>query len=329
MPLEEGGHVAQASPDLRGTHRRTCHPGGALVLRLLPRSTSRCASRARPARCSPAGRYRSPARCGATGCDQPTPLGALLTASHNHRFGVGLTWFSCCGFFVDSIAGHAGNATHFWAFKVGHALSSLGAGSVKATPGMHALFYWTTFDPNTGATEPTLGLRTTSTDLEPGATATFTVVSYDDAGTGTPAAHAWVSVNGAATQAGSLGRVTVRFTRTGTFARPRHPRRGDPVADGMGARRLLVAWAILGAVGGGCGSHGRGTAPRPAAVTVTVTRDFGRSRIDGARAAPGPVGARCAAGARPGSTRRTAAASSSRSTAFGATAPRDGTGCTS
>ena len=149
---------------------------------------------------------------------QPTPLGALLTASHNHRFGVGLTWFSCCGFFVDSIAGHAGNATHFWAFKVGHALSSLGAGSVKATPGMHALFYWTTFDPNTGATEPTLGLRATSANLEPGATATFTVVSYDDAGTGRPAAHAWVSVNGAATQAGSLGRTTVRFTRTGTYA---------------------------------------------------------------------------------------------------------------
>ena len=98
---------------------------------------------------------------------QPTPLGALLTASHNHRFGVGLTWFSCCGFFVDSIAGQAGNATHFWAFKVGHTLSSLGAGSVQATPGMHALFYWTTFDPNTGATEPTLGLRATSTNLEP------------------------------------------------------------------------------------------------------------------------------------------------------------------
>jgi hypothetical protein len=149
---------------------------------------------------------------------EPTPLGALLTASHNHRFGVGLTWFSCCGFFVDSIAGKAGNASHFWGFKIGHALSSVGAGSVKATPGMHALFYWTTFDPNTGATEPTLGLRATSRNLEPGATATFTVVSYDDAGTGTPAAHAWVSVNGAATQAGSLGRVTVRFTRTGTYA---------------------------------------------------------------------------------------------------------------
>jgi hypothetical protein len=168
---------------------------------------------------------------------QPTPLGALLTASHNHHFGVGLTWFSCCGFFVDSIAGRAGDASHFWAFKVGHALSPIGAGSVKATPGMHALFYWTTFDPDTGATEPTLGLKTTSRNLERGETATFTVVAYDDAGTATPAAHAWVSVNGAATQAGSLGRVRVRFTRTGTFGvRATRP----------GAIRSPIKWVHVG-----------------------------------------------------------------------------------
>jgi hypothetical protein len=148
---------------------------------------------------------------------QPTPLGALITASRNHRFGLGLTWFSCCGFFVDSIAGKAGDASHFWAFKVGHALSSLGAGSVTALPGMHALFYWTTFDSTTGATLPTLGLQATSRNLEPGGTATFSVISYDDAGTGTPGANAWVSANGAATRAGSQGRVTIRFTRTGTY----------------------------------------------------------------------------------------------------------------
>lgn len=149
---------------------------------------------------------------------QPTPLGALITASRNHDFGLRLKWFSCCGFFVNSVAGTPGDASHFWAFKVGHVLSSIGAGSVTATPGMHALFYWTTFDPSTGATEPTLGLKTPSRNVEPGANTTFTVVSYDDAGTVTPAAHAWVSVNGAATQAGSLGRVTLRFMRRGTYA---------------------------------------------------------------------------------------------------------------
>jgi hypothetical protein len=55
----------------------------------------------------------------------------------------------------------------------------------------------------------------------------------------------------------------------------------------MGARRPLIAWAILGAVVGGCGSEAAPPPPGPAAVTVTVTREFGARRIDGARAAPG------------------------------------------
>jgi uncharacterized protein DUF4430 len=55
----------------------------------------------------------------------------------------------------------------------------------------------------------------------------------------------------------------------------------------MGARRVLIAWAILGVVGGGCGSAAATPPPGPAAVTVTVTRDFGGRRVDGARAAPG------------------------------------------
>jgi hypothetical protein len=168
---------------------------------------------------------------------QPTPLGALLTASRHHDFKVGLSWFSCCGFFVNSIAGTAGDASHFWAFKVGHVLSAVGAGSVKATPGMHTLFYWTRFDQATGATEPTLGLKTTSRNVEPGAAVTFTAVAYDDAGSVTPSAHAWVAVDGAATQAGSLGRVTVRFVHPGTYAvRATHP----------GAIRSPTVWVHVG-----------------------------------------------------------------------------------
>jgi hypothetical protein len=55
----------------------------------------------------------------------------------------------------------------------------------------------------------------------------------------------------------------------------------------MGARRVLVAWAILGMVGGGCGSTAAAPPAGSAAVTVTVTREFGRERVDAARAAPG------------------------------------------
>jgi hypothetical protein len=146
----------------------------------------------------------------------PTALGALLAAGRQHHFPVGLQWFDCCGFFVNSIAGVPGDTTHFWAFKVGHTLSSIGAGSVKATPGLSVLFYYTTFDPNTGATEPTLGLDGRK-DVTKGGAVTFTVTSWNDAGHGTAAGGAWVSVGGIAVHADSTGHLAVRFTRTGTF----------------------------------------------------------------------------------------------------------------
>ena len=147
----------------------------------------------------------------------PTALGALLAAGRHRHFHVGLEWFDCCGFFVNSVAGVPGDATHFWAFKVGHTLSTIGAGAVKATPGMSALFYYTTFDPNTGATEPTLGLDPANRTIAPGATVTFTVSSWDDAGHGSAAGGAWVNVNGIATRADSAGHLSVQFTHTGTF----------------------------------------------------------------------------------------------------------------
>ena len=147
----------------------------------------------------------------------PTALGALLAAGRHRHFPVGLEWFDCCGFFVNSVAGVPGDATHFWAFKVGHTLSTVGAGAVTATPGMSALFYYTTFDPDTGATEPTLGLDPANRTIARGGTVTFTVSSWDDAGHGSAAAGAWVNVNGIATRADSTGHLTVQFTHTGTF----------------------------------------------------------------------------------------------------------------
>jgi hypothetical protein len=146
----------------------------------------------------------------------PTALGALLAAGRQHHFPIALQWFDCCGFFVNSIAGVPGDATHFWAFKVGHALSSIGAGAIPATRGLSVLFYYTTFDPNTGATEPTLGLSGPK-DVTRGGTATFVVSSWNDAGHGSPAGGAWVSVGGIATRADATGRLTVQFTRTGTY----------------------------------------------------------------------------------------------------------------
>jgi len=146
----------------------------------------------------------------------PTALGALLAAGRHQHFHVGLQWFDCCGFFVNSIAGVQADATHFWAFKVGHALSSVGAGAVPATAGLSTLYYYTTFDPDTGATEPTLGLHTPQTTVHPGTPVTFTVRSWNDAGQGKPA-RAWVSVGAISTRADSTGHLTVQFSRVGTY----------------------------------------------------------------------------------------------------------------
>ena len=73
----------------------------------------------------------------------------------------------------------------------------------------------------------------------------------------------------------------------GDVRRPRHPSRRDPIADDMGARRLPWPGRSWGRDGRWMRPDGRDTAARRRRRTVTVTRGFGGSRIDGARAAPG------------------------------------------
>ncbi len=109
-----------------------------------------------------------------------------------------------------------GDATHFWAFKVGHALSPIGAGCDPGHPRPVRALLLHDLRPDTGATEPTLGLDGAK-DVTRGGTVTFVVSSWNDAGHGTAAGGAWVSVGGIATRADATGRLTVRFTRTGTY----------------------------------------------------------------------------------------------------------------
>lgn len=147
----------------------------------------------------------------------PTALGALLKAGRVRHFKVGLAWFDCCGFFVNSVAGIRGDATHYWAFKVGQKLSSIGAGAIPATPGLSVLFYYTTFNAGTGATEPTLGLSGHRTATA-GTPQTFTITAFDDAGKATAAKDAWLHVGGLAVRADATGHVTVEFGRAGVVA---------------------------------------------------------------------------------------------------------------
>ena len=86
-------------------------------------------------------------------------------------------------------------------------LSETGIGSTPVARHDKVLVYYTTFDPNTFATQPTLGLGASSRSPKAGSQVTFTVKAFDDAGVGTPVAGAWVWVNGAATRTDANGQV--------------------------------------------------------------------------------------------------------------------------
>jgi hypothetical protein len=147
-----------------------------------------------------------------------TALGSLVKASRKQPFPLRLTWNDCCGgawngFFVSSIAHVTPPSTAFWAFKLNQKLAGQGLGSTRVTRDSHVLVYYTTFDPATGATEPTLGITASKRRPPVNGRVTFTVTSYDDAGTATPAAGAKVRVNGVAHAVNAGGTVTLRFAR--------------------------------------------------------------------------------------------------------------------
>jgi hypothetical protein len=147
-----------------------------------------------------------------------TALGALVTAARKTPFRIGLSWSDIFGggwngFYLTSVAGITPPNTAYWALKVNQTATSTGLGGTVVGRNDKVLVYYTTFDPVTGATQPTLALSASSQHPEPGSRVTFTVKAYDDAGTASAAAGAWVWINGAATQADANGTVTVRVAR--------------------------------------------------------------------------------------------------------------------
>jgi uncharacterized protein DUF4430 len=145
-----------------------------------------------------------------------TALGALVTAARRTPFALGLKWSDAFGgawngFYLSSVAGITPPATAFWAVKVNQKLSPTGIGSTLVGRRDKVLVYYTTFDPETFATQPTLGLSVTRRHPPAGSRVTFTVKAYDDAGVGTPVAGAWVWINGVGTQTGAQGTVSVRL----------------------------------------------------------------------------------------------------------------------
>jgi hypothetical protein len=145
-----------------------------------------------------------------------TALGALVTAARRVPFAIRLKWYDSFGgawdgFFLTSVIGVPPTNTAYWAVKVNQKLTTDGIGKTLVDRNDKVLVYYSALDPDTFATQPTLGLSASTKHTDAGSRVTFTVKAFDDAGTATPAAGAWVWVNGAATHADANGHVTVRL----------------------------------------------------------------------------------------------------------------------
>jgi Domain of unknown function (DUF4430) len=145
-----------------------------------------------------------------------TALGALVTAARRESFSLGLKWSDSFGgawngFYLASVAGISPPATAYWAVKVNQTLTASGIGATTVRKRDKVLVYYTTYDPDTFATQPTLGLHVSDRTPDAGSTVTVVVRAYDDAGTATRAANAWVWINGVGTQTDAHGTATVRL----------------------------------------------------------------------------------------------------------------------
>jgi hypothetical protein len=154
---------------------------------------------------------------------QVTALGALVAASRSKPFPLGLTWSDSfgggwAGFFINSVNRVAPPPTAFWAVKIKQKLTSVGAGAAPVTPTSSVLVYYTTYDPNTFATEKTLAITSSAKTIVQGTPVNITVRAYDDAGHPTPGSNAWVWVNGVGVHANAQGVAVVRLGKPGMYS---------------------------------------------------------------------------------------------------------------
>ena len=149
---------------------------------------------------------------------QPTALGGLIAGTRSANVPLGLQWFDCCGFYVNSVNGRAADATHYWAFKVNNTLAAQGAGTTPVTAGASYLFYFTRFDPVTFETQPTLGISENKSAVHSGSSLTVKVFSYNDAGVGTAHSGAQVYVGAKVVgQTNARGVLKTTLTTRGKF----------------------------------------------------------------------------------------------------------------
>jgi hypothetical protein len=151
-----------------------------------------------------------------------TALGALVRAARAKPFPLNLGWFDnfgggWAGFYLQSVNGVTPPTSAFWATKVDRVLTTVGAGAATVTSSDNVLVYYTTFDPATFETLPTLGIGASTYHPVVGKPLRITVNQADDLGHVTPTPRAWVWVNGVGVQTDENGRATVRLGKPRLF----------------------------------------------------------------------------------------------------------------
>ena len=155
---------------------------------------------------------------------QSTALGALLTASRGaNPFALDLGWFDglgggWAGFYLAGVNGRTPPSNAYWALKVNQKLTPSASAHRRWATRPACSCITSTTDPDTFATEPTLGIGTNAATVTAGGRVTITVSQYDDAGNKSAAAGAWILVNGQQrVQTGMTGVATVRLAKPGQF----------------------------------------------------------------------------------------------------------------
>ncbi len=131
--------------------------------------------------------------------DAANPLVALDLAGTLGEFYTQVTQASF-GTYVSQVGRYPGAGASGWVFKVNGVSPPVGADQVTLKDGDQVLWYFATFTDTGGP--PTLSLKAATVNC-------YAVISFDDAGKGTPTAGALVKADGRRFKAGSDGKTCV------------------------------------------------------------------------------------------------------------------------
>ena len=149
---------------------------------------------------------------------QPTPLGALITATNETNVPLGCSGLIRTGSSSSRSTAPRAHPPPGGRSRSGRSWPQPAPKRSQPRNGEKLLFYYTKYDPVTFATQPTLGISDNASSVTHGGRLTVKVRAYDDAGHATLQSGAEIWVGGAkAGVTGANGQARVTLTTKGRF----------------------------------------------------------------------------------------------------------------